>query len=115
MSGNQLPTSVPLPVLPAVEGAKRLAAYAAVDRHVGLEHKVIGIGSGSTVPYVVERILAQGPRANMGRVFIPTGVSDHGRTPLMMNPFRIPVERAHYQSWVDTRRRRPVRGLGCDH
>ena len=35
--------------------------------------KVIGIGSGSTVPYVVERILAQGPEVNKDRVFIPTG------------------------------------------
>ncbi|ORY25342.1 ribose 5-phosphate isomerase A-domain-containing protein [Naematelia encephala] len=72
-AGRQLPTSVPLPVLPAVEAAKRLAAFAAVDRHVGLEHKFIGIGSGSTVPYVVDRIVAQGPEANRHRVFIPTG------------------------------------------
>ncbi|AFR94747.1 ribose-5-phosphate isomerase [Cryptococcus neoformans] len=72
-AGNQLPTSVPLPVLPAVEAAKRLAAYAAVDRHIALEHKVIGIGSGSTVPYVVDRILAQGFEANKDRVFLPTG------------------------------------------
>ncbi|WVF70206.1 ribose-5-phosphate isomerase [Kwoniella sp. CBS 6097] len=71
--GKQLPTSVELPVLPAVEGAKRLAAYAAVDDYVGLQHKVIGIGSGSTVPYVVDRILAQGLQANKERVFIPTG------------------------------------------
>jgi hypothetical protein len=35
--------------------------------------KVIGIGSGSTVPYVVERILAQGSEVNKDRVFIPTG------------------------------------------
>lgn len=34
---------------------------------------MIGIGSGSTVPYVVERILAQGKEANRDRVFIPTG------------------------------------------
>ena len=38
--GKQLPTSIPLPVLPAVEAAKRLAAFTAVDRHVGLEDKV---------------------------------------------------------------------------
>ena len=38
--GKQLPTSMPLPVLPAVEAAKRLAAFAAVDRHIGLEHHV---------------------------------------------------------------------------
>ncbi|KAK8846661.1 ribose-5-phosphate isomerase [Kwoniella newhampshirensis] len=70
---RQLPTSVALPVLPAVEAAKRLAAFSAVDRHVGLEHKVIGIGSGSTVPYVVDRIVAQGLEANKDRVFLPTG------------------------------------------
>lgn len=71
--GKQLPTSIPLPVLPAVEAAKRLAAFSAVDRHVGYEHRIIGIGSGSTVPYVVDRILAQGPDANRNRVFVPTG------------------------------------------
>jgi ribose 5-phosphate isomerase A len=70
---RQLPTSMPLPVLPAVEAAKRLAAFAAVDRHIGLQHRVIGIGSGSTVPYVVDRIVAQGKEANLKRVFIPTG------------------------------------------
>lgn len=31
---------MPLTTLPPVEAAKRLAAYAAVDRHIGLEHKV---------------------------------------------------------------------------
>ena len=76
-----------------VESAKRLAAWTAVDKHVLPNHevftsshislhlqtlthshsKVIGIGSGSTVPYVVERILAQGPEVNKDRVFIPTG------------------------------------------
>jgi len=70
---HQLPTSIPLPVLPAIEAAKRLAAFSAVDRHIGLEHKVIGIGSGSTVPYCVDRIVAQGKEANRGRVFVPTG------------------------------------------
>ncbi|ORX33509.1 ribose 5-phosphate isomerase A-domain-containing protein [Kockovaella imperatae] len=70
--GRQLPTSIPLPVLPAVEAAKRLAAFAAVDQNIGLEHKIIGVGSGSTVPYVVDRIVAQGPAANSDRVFVPT-------------------------------------------
>ncbi|KAI0339244.1 ribose 5-phosphate isomerase [Trametopsis cervina] len=60
------PTSV-------VESAKRLAAWTAVDKHVFPNHQVIGVGSGSTVPYVVERILAQGPEVNKDRVFIPTG------------------------------------------
>ena len=86
-----------------IEGAKRLAAYAAVDQHVLPYHKVcrfvmartvidetrslvsvlVGIDyrdlqpptscTGSTVPYVVDRIIQQGKEANAGRVFIPTG------------------------------------------
>ncbi|KAG8944988.1 ribose-5-phosphate isomerase rki1 [Tulasnella sp. 419] len=56
-----------------IEASKRLAAFTAVDRHILPEHKVIGIGSGSTVPYVVERILQQGKELNKDRVFIPTG------------------------------------------
>ncbi|TDL20521.1 ribose 5-phosphate isomerase [Rickenella mellea] len=61
------------PVLSTVEAAKRFAAFTAVDRHVLQQHKIIGIGSGSTVPYVVERIVAQGEDLNRDRVFIPTG------------------------------------------
>ncbi|KIL64942.1 hypothetical protein M378DRAFT_186577 [Amanita muscaria Koide BX008] len=56
-----------------IEESKRLAAYTAVDQHVKPEHKVIGIGSGSTVPYVVDRIVQQGNGLNKDRVFIPTG------------------------------------------
>jgi ribose 5-phosphate isomerase A len=90
-----------------IEGAKQLAAYAAVDHHILPHHKVCRAkyptGSalnedpnrlsvlaqvcslerdfkqpthlvGSTVPYVVDRIVQQGKEANTGRVFIPTGV-----------------------------------------
>ncbi|KAK2459995.1 hypothetical protein APHAL10511_008001 [Amanita phalloides] len=56
-----------------IEQSKKLAAYTAVDRHVKPEHKIIGIGSGSTVPYVVDRIVQQGQEVNKDRVFIPTG------------------------------------------
>ena len=95
--------------LSVIESSKRLAAWTAVDKHILPEHKVIGIGSGtsaqapitdnpnhtltntivsscslpprliasyesgSTVPYVVERIVAQGHELNKDRVFIPTG------------------------------------------
>jgi len=55
-----------------IEESKKLAAYAAVDFHVQPHHKFIGIGSGSTVPYVVDRIVAQG-KANDDRIFLPTG------------------------------------------
>lgn len=62
-----------LKTLSVVETSKRLAAYTAVDQHVKPEHRIIGIGSGSTVPYVVERIVQQGADVNKHRVFIPTG------------------------------------------
>jgi len=75
---ERVAASTPEPItsnkkLSPIEASKRLAAYTAVDRHVLPEHQVIGIGSGSTVPYVVERIVQQGKEANKHRVFIPTG------------------------------------------
>ncbi|KAH9816804.1 ribose 5-phosphate isomerase A-domain-containing protein [Melampsora americana] len=71
-------TRQPLPptdptALSALEAAKQLAAYVAVDEHILPHHRVIGIGSGTTVPYVVERIVQQGFEANESRWFIPTG------------------------------------------
>jgi hypothetical protein len=60
-----------LPSLSSVESAKRLASHIAVDNHLLSSHRVIGIGSGSTVPYVVERIVELG--GNEERTFIPTG------------------------------------------
>jgi len=62
-----------LVVTSEIEASKQRAAWSAVDNHVLPHHTVIGIGSGSTVPYVVERIVAQGAEANKNRVFIPTG------------------------------------------
>lgn len=50
-----------------VERAKRMAAFRAVDAHIKPHHRVIGIGSGSTVPYVVDRILQLGRAANAKR------------------------------------------------
>ena len=118
-----------LPVLPAVEAAKRLAAFAAVDRHVGPDDKVsrgvylratmltpqvIGIGSGSTVPYVVDRIVAQGEEINRNRVFVPTGRfcpvdSNHADV-----CHRLPVQGAYHQSWPGAWGCRPVSGIGRD-
>ncbi|KAI5967291.1 RKI1 [Candida margitis] len=40
----------------SIETAKKLAAYRAVDENLPPKAKVIGIGSGSTVVYVAERI-----------------------------------------------------------
>ncbi|KAK9759658.1 ribose-5-phosphate isomerase rki1, variant 2 [Basidiobolus ranarum] len=55
-----------------VEEAKRQAAYQAVDNHILDTDRVIGIGSGSTVVYAVERILQRAPEKNKNLVFIPT-------------------------------------------
>lgn len=59
--------------LSVVEQAKRLAARRAVDEHWPADATVVGIGSGSTVVYVVERIRELGPERTGHVVFIPTG------------------------------------------
>lgn len=58
--------------LSSVEAAKRAAAFAAVDAYIKPHHQVIGIGSGSTVPYVVERIHERGSEVNKTCKFVPT-------------------------------------------
>jgi len=71
-TGSKLIAPV-LDITSPIEASKQHAAWTAVDKHILPEHKVIGIGSGSTVPYVVERIVSQGGKLNKDRVFIPTG------------------------------------------
>ncbi|KAK0621693.1 ribose 5-phosphate isomerase A-domain-containing protein [Bombardia bombarda] len=56
-----------------VEASKRLAAYQAVKDHLDPSYTRVGIGSGSTVVYVVEAIAALGPAATADMVFYPTG------------------------------------------
>lgn len=56
-----------------VENAKRHAAYKAVTDHFNPAATYVGIGSGSTVVYVVEAIAAMGPRVTSKITFIPTG------------------------------------------
>jgi len=55
-----------------IDDAKRRAAYKAVDGYISPTTKVVGIGSGSAVVYVIERILQRGKEANSNIVFIPT-------------------------------------------
>ncbi|GMF48300.1 unnamed protein product [[Candida] boidinii] len=54
-----------------VEQSKKLAAYSAVDDNLQPDYKVIGIGSGSTVVYVAERIGQLKNKQNF--TCIPTG------------------------------------------
>lgn len=59
--------------LSSIEAAKRRAAYKAVEDHFDTSYKYIGIGSGSTVVYVVEAIVAKGRDVTSQMAFIPTG------------------------------------------
>ncbi|KAK7417087.1 ribose-5-phosphate isomerase rki1 [Neonectria punicea] len=61
-----------------VESAKKSAAYQAVNDHLRPEYKYVGIGSGSTVVYVVEAIISKGPEFYGGMTFIPTGSQSKG-------------------------------------
>lgn len=56
-----------------VESAKRLAAHRAVDEHFPAHARHVGIGSGSTVVYVVERIAQLSREITDGIIFVPTG------------------------------------------
>lgn len=57
--------------LSLVEQSKKLCAYAAVDENLKSNHKIIGIGSGSTVVYVAERIGQLKNKHDL--ICIPTG------------------------------------------
>ncbi|KAK9382793.1 ribose 5-phosphate isomerase A-domain-containing protein [Kockiozyma suomiensis] len=58
-----------------IEGAKRLAAFTAIDSHFPKDAKVVGIGSGSTVIYCVERIVEKKLAGEISSdvIYIPTG------------------------------------------
>lgn len=59
--------------LSTVEASKRRAAYQAVEDHFDTSYRYIGIGSGSTVVYVVEAIAAKGRDVTSQMIFVPTG------------------------------------------
>ncbi|XP_061552111.1 ribose-5-phosphate isomerase [Phycodurus eques] len=53
------------------EEAKKLAAYAAVDNHVK-NNQVVGVGSGSTIVYAVDRLAARVRQEKMNIICVPT-------------------------------------------
>lgn len=61
-----------------IEMAKKQAAYRAVDDYLLPSSKFVGIGSGSTVVYVVDAIVSRGPEFYSGMTFIPTGSQSKG-------------------------------------
>jgi ribose 5-phosphate isomerase A len=70
-SGN---ATSPIQVHPTlVEASKRRAAYKAVEDHFDSNYQYIGIGSGSTVVYVVDAIAKKGREVTSKMTFIPTG------------------------------------------
>jgi hypothetical protein len=72
-AGNVAPTEAAYKNLSPIEASKRRAAYRAVEDHFDTSYKYIGIGSGSTVVYVVEAIVAKGRDVTSKMAFIPTG------------------------------------------
>jgi ribose 5-phosphate isomerase A len=70
---NATPQIAEHPKLSRVEESKRRAAYEAVKDHFDPSYRYIGIGSGSTVVYVVEAIAAKGRDVTSKQIFIPTG------------------------------------------
>jgi ribose 5-phosphate isomerase A len=65
------PAHEPTP-LSGIEASKRRAAYKAVEDHFDNSYRYIGIGSGSTVVYVVEAIAAKGRDVTSRMIFVPT-------------------------------------------
>ncbi|KAK1700043.1 ribose 5-phosphate isomerase A [Colletotrichum godetiae] len=61
-----------------VEQTKKAAAYRAVDEHLTPGARYVGIGSGSTVVYVVDAIAAKGPAFYGEMTFFPTGSQSKG-------------------------------------
>jgi len=70
----------------SIEAAKRLAAVKAVEDHFDPSFKYVGIGSGTTIVYVVKAIQELGIDCNHIK-FVPTGyqsrqvILEHGLTP----------------------------------
>ncbi|KAI0548323.1 ribose 5-phosphate isomerase A [Xylaria curta] len=56
-----------------IEAAKRAACQQAVKDNFSPSFKYVGIGSGSTIAYVVEAIAALGPEVSAHMKFVPTG------------------------------------------
>jgi len=64
--------------LSTIEAAKKVAAFQAVKEHLDPSFRFVGIGSGSTVVYVVEAIVEKGPDFYSQMKFIPTSSQSKG-------------------------------------
>ena len=71
-----------------IESAKKAAAIEAVKNHFPSNPRFVGIGSGTTIVYVVEAIKACGVNVSMVG-FVPTGYQSKQ---LIINAGLIPIE-----------------------
>ena len=55
-----------------LKAAKALAGAAAVDNHVGAETKVVGVGSGSTIVFAVQRLAEKVKEEGLNIRCVPT-------------------------------------------
>ncbi|NMC04002.1 MAG: ribose-5-phosphate isomerase RpiA [Candidatus Lokiarchaeota archaeon] len=72
----------------SIEQAKKLAGYAAVDNHVTMPGMKVGIGSGSTIVYSVERI---GEKIKAGNLKDIVAVCTSYQSTLLCRAHGIPV------------------------
>ncbi len=72
VSQAALPTKPPSKLSP-IESAKRSAAQLAVKEHFNPEARYVGIGSGTTIVYVVEAIKELEDPRIQNIHFVPTG------------------------------------------
>ena len=87
MSTSVVPSSATA-ALQKIEDAKRRAAIEAVKAHFPSNPRFVGIGSGTTIVYVVEAIAALG--VDITRVgFVPTGYQSRQ---LIINAGLVPVQ-----------------------
>lgn len=70
-----------------IESSKRSAAYQAVKEHMDFSYRLIGIGSGSTVVFVVEALKALGKDITDKMAFFSTG--DQSRELIKAAGFRL--------------------------
>ncbi len=72
----------------SIEQAKKLAGYAAVDNHITMPGMKVGIGSGSTIVYSVERI---GEKLKKGEIKDIVTVCTSYQSTLLCRAQKIPV------------------------
>lgn len=70
-----------------IESSKRAAAFQAVKEHMDFSFRNIGVGSGSTVVFVVEALRALGPEVTDKMAFFSTG--DQSRDLIKSAGFRL--------------------------